>query len=165
MRIYLLPAKLTQTIRIFAGDDLRFQLNADGLYAFKNSSISGGEADYSNYVVHNSEGLFLTNVKDNGEKINRVEISWDGLILRNNSGDTVFNADNDGNLTIVGNIQAATVKLVDGIYLKNLCNRKMERQGCVLIRLVHLLMIKFFGLETRRSRFSMMELCGPQMPI
>lgn len=101
----------TNLIRIFAGDDLRFQLNADGLYAFKNSSISGGEADYSNYVVHNSEGLFLTNVKDNGEKINRVEISWDGLILRNNSGDTVFNADNDGNLTIVGNIQAATGKI------------------------------------------------------
>lgn len=101
----------TNLIRIFAGDDLRFQLNADGLYAFKNSSISGGEADYGNYVVHNSEGLFLTNVKDNGEKINRVEISWDGLILRNNSGDTVFNADNDGNLTIVGNIQAATGKI------------------------------------------------------
>lgn len=101
----------TNLIRIFAGDDLRFQLNADGLYAFKNSSISGGEADYSNYVVHNSEGLFLTNVKDNGEKINRVEISWDGLILRNNSGNTVFNADNDGNLTIVGNIQAATGKI------------------------------------------------------
>lgn len=101
----------TNLIRIFAGDDLRFQLNADGLYAFKNSSISGGEADYSNYVVHNSEGLFLTNVKDNGEKINRVEISWDGLILRNNNGDTVFNADNDGNLTIVGNIQAATGKI------------------------------------------------------
>ena len=101
----------TNLIRIFAGDDLRFQLNADGLYAFKNSSISGGEADYSNYVVHNSEGLFLTNVKDNGKKINRVEISWDGLILRNNSGDTVFNADNDGNLTIVGNIQAATGKI------------------------------------------------------
>lgn len=100
----------TNLIRIFAGDNLRFQLNADGLYAFK-TNTAAGEADYSNYVVHNSEGLFLTNIKDNGEKINRVEISWDGLILRNNSGDTVFNADNNGNLTIVGNIQAATGKI------------------------------------------------------
>lgn len=100
----------TNLIRIFAGDNLRFQLNADGLYAFKTNTVAG-EADYSNYVVHNSEGLFLTNIKDNGEKINRVEISWDGLILRNNSGDTVFNADNNGNLTIVGNIQAATGKI------------------------------------------------------
>jgi len=98
----------TNLIRIFAGDNLRFQLNADGLYAFK-TNAAAGEADYSNYVVHNSEGLFLTNIKENGEKIDRVAISWDGLILRNEKGEKVFYANADsGDLIIKGNIQAAT---------------------------------------------------------
>lgn len=101
----------TNLIRIFAGDDLRFQLNGDGLYAFKGEEGSSSEADYSQYVVHNSDGLFFTDLNIpivGGDKNsqNRVEISWDGLILRNNEGQKVFYADNNGNLTISGIIKA-----------------------------------------------------------
>jgi len=39
--------------------------------------------------------------------INRVEISWDGLKLRNWAGDEVFYADPDtGNLTLSGTVRA-----------------------------------------------------------
>lgn len=119
----------TNLIRIFAGDNLRFQLNADGLYAFK-TNTAAGEADYSNYVVHNSEGLFLTNIKENGEKINRVAISWDGLTLRNEKGEKVFYADADsGNLIIKGNIQAATGDIGGWLILPNSLQSKDGSAG------------------------------------
>lgn len=106
----------TNLIKIYAGDNLRLQLNQDGLFAYKQNSA--GEAKIDEYVVHNSEGLFLKQPK--GEKeisflssepvelVNRVEISWDGLILRNKEGNEVFYADpNTGNLTLKGFINAA----------------------------------------------------------
>ena len=95
----------TNLIRIYAGDNLRFQMNSEGLFAFK--SNEDGTANQNEYVVHNSEGLFLVNKKSNGTLINRVEVSWNGLIIRNKNGDSVFNADNNGNLTITGTIHAA----------------------------------------------------------
>ena len=39
--------------------------------------------------------------------IKRVEISWDGLVLRNLDNEKVFYADMAGNLTLIGNINAA----------------------------------------------------------
>lgn len=94
----------TNLIKIFAGDDLRLQLNADGLFAYKSDSL--GQADPNRYIVHNSEGLFSTIVKNNGDKINLVEVSWDGFKLRDQSGNFVFNADMEGNLAITGTITA-----------------------------------------------------------
>lgn len=106
----------TNLIRIYSGDNIRFQMNADGLFAYQEGT--NGETNFNKYVVHNSEGLFLTekNVEEyedeNGEKqtsVDLVEISWDGLILRNKQGDIVFNADRGtGNLTIAGEINANT---------------------------------------------------------
>lgn len=91
----------TNLIKIYSGDNLRFQLNADGLYAYGQQGV--GEADFNKYIVHNSEGLFLT---DN--KINLVEVSWNGFILRNSKGTKVFYADDEGNLTLKGTITATT---------------------------------------------------------
>lgn len=113
----------TNLIRIYSGDNLRFQMNADGLFAYAQGL--GGDANYDKYVVHNSEGLFLTEqtylkTGDNdetttikGEKIDLVEISWDGLILRkineDGSSKEVFYADPEtGDLTIEGKITAST---------------------------------------------------------
>ena len=134
-------------IKLYAGDQLRFQMNSDGLFAYKSFStnhakkdfavkqdiaeedIAPEKTDFKQYVVFNSEGLFLTakqgalyntqkmSTGDNQIKyqyaiaqkdINRVEISWDGLKLRNWAGDEVFYADPDtGNLTLSGTIRAS----------------------------------------------------------
>lgn len=99
----------TNLIRIYAGDNLRLQLNNQGLYAYQRAE--NGEANLNNYVVHNSEGLFLVNenVKLENEQvvdINRVSISWDGLQITNKSNEQVFYADEYGNLNIVGKITA-----------------------------------------------------------
>lgn len=109
----------TNLIRIYSGDNVRFQMNANGLFAYEETE--DGKTNFDKYVVHNSEGLFLTenNVEEyedeNGEKqtsVDLVEISWDGLILRNKKGETVFNADREtGDLTIVGHFEANTGKI------------------------------------------------------
>ena len=133
-------------IKLYAGDQLRFQMNSDGLFAYKSFStnhakkdfavkqdiaeedIAPEKTDFKQYVVFNSEGLFLTakqgalyntqktSTSDNEIKyqyaitekdINRVEISWDGLKLRNWAGEEVFYADPDtGNLTLSGTVKA-----------------------------------------------------------
>ena len=129
----------TNLIRIYSNDDLRFQMNGDGLFAYKswltsnpdknnqnnaaaiearnNSLDKRNGLDPAQYVVMNSEGLFLTAKKgaflidDNNnaveikQDVNRVEISWEGLVLRNNENKRTFFADPDtGNLNITGNI-------------------------------------------------------------
>ena len=129
----------TNKIKVYAGNELRFQWNGEGLYAYKSFSSDGAEIastitipnnkiDQKQYVKFNSEGLFLTSEKDayyraptatsiNGstiytydklpQTINRVEISWQGLKLRNWKNEEVFYADPDtGNLTLEGNIIA-----------------------------------------------------------
>lgn len=106
----------TNVIRIFAGDNIRFQMNATGLYAFKETVDALGEpaTDFNNYLVQNSEGLFLIEkipeTQDGVTSFNinrRVEISWDGFILRDGSGEIVFYADpENGKLILKGNIYA-----------------------------------------------------------
>ena len=133
-------------IKLYAGNQVRFQMNSDGLFAYKSFASSHAKkdsklsqdiaeedmavekTDFKQYVVFNSEGLFLTakqgaqyntgkiSIDDNQMKylygitkkdINRVEISWDGLKLRNWAGDEVFYADPDtGNLTLSGTVRA-----------------------------------------------------------
>ena len=96
----------TNLIKIYAGDNLRLQLNGDGLFAYKPNEL--GDADLTQYIVHNSEGLFSTIEKNdaNKTKINLVEVSWNGFILRDEDGGVVFNADRTGNLTITGTVNA-----------------------------------------------------------
>ena len=108
----------TNLIKIYAGDNLRLQLNQDGLFAYKKNEI--GEADLNRYVVHNSDGLFLKvpseDPKDSSsELINQVEISWNGLIIRDpkksRTEDPIFYADSEGNLIIEGKITAGSGKI------------------------------------------------------
>lgn len=171
----------TNRIKIYAGNELRFQMNGQGLYAYKGYSqeecdklIAVAPQDEAiikeqvstsakkQYLLYNSEGLFLraeagayvlqdellyadaehtipifetnTYIDDSGEEItyyvldpiteeriqktqprynivnsqvDRVEISWEGLILRNWSGERVFYADPDtGDLTLKGHVEA-----------------------------------------------------------
>ena len=146
----------TNLIRVYAGDKLRFQLNGDGLFAYKsifddpeflnllaNAEIGeselGQEAinrlqtntglDYLQYVVHNENGLFLVakegtviKNKDNelqeitGQDINRVEISWNGMRLRNWENEEVFYADADtGDLTLKGTLEATNLIISNDI--------------------------------------------------
>lgn len=130
----------TNLIRIYSGDDLRFQWNGEGLYAYKSVLSETGANDTNNiipvdnidkkqYVLYNSEGLFLRTeagaiISDGTsyslqslidinnvavEQIDRVEISWRGLILRNWRNEEVFYADPDtGNLTLSGTIIASS---------------------------------------------------------
>ena len=101
----------TNLIRIYSGDNLAFQLNRDGLFAYKEDD--NGKFNETQYVVHNSQGLFLTQKQGAqvGSRIltkdvDRVEISWDGIKIRNIEGEEVFYADDYGNLTLSGTIVA-----------------------------------------------------------
>ena len=74
----------TNLIKIFSGDSLRFQMNATGLYAYK--QINADEADTFQYVVHNSDGLFLKadkgvypeyiRIKKVAKTINEQTVHW-----------------------------------------------------------------------------------------
>ena len=130
----------TDRIRIYAGDKVAFQMNGEGIFAYKtlaaDQQISLSEEKYRQYisgivdtidalqyVQMNENGLFL--VAKNGAKyltrehndfgtvnvvgglINRVEISWDGLKLRDWEGNNTLWADPDtGNLNMIGRITA-----------------------------------------------------------
>ena len=131
----------TNKIKVYAGNELRFQWNGEGLYAYKSFSSDGAEIastitipnnkiDQKQYVKFNSEGLFLTSEKGAyyhapintsadgsiiyaydklSQTINRVEVSWQGLKLRNWKNEEVFYADPDtGDLTLKGNIIATS---------------------------------------------------------
>ena len=113
----------TNKIKVYAGNELRFQLNGSGFYAYKNAEAGLNQAaDYKQYLVYDSEGLFLTAKKgtryyytvdgssipaETKTDVNRVEVSWDGFILRNWNNEKVFYADPDtGNLSLTGTITA-----------------------------------------------------------
>jgi hypothetical protein len=108
----------TNLIKVYAGDNLRFQLNGDGLFAYGKTAT--GDTDFSSYVVHNEDGLFLTQ-----NNINKVEVSWDGFIIRDNTNKKVFYADASGNLVLEGQITASTGSIggweiqSDGLRSKN----------------------------------------------
>lgn len=105
----------TNLIRIYGGNNLRFMLTADGLFAY--GLKENNQEDFNSFVVHNSDGLFLTKkgltiLDDNGtnlenQTVNQVEVSWNGLIIRDiNTGNSVFYADEEGNLNLEGFITA-----------------------------------------------------------
>lgn len=128
----------TNLIRIFAGDNIAFQMNADGLYAYKwdLGNVNPTDATQPNrnfgyqkqYVVHNKEGLFLhadagaeisyfdeNNIEQTetlDQAVDRVAITWDGLSLSNYAGERVFYADADsGNLNIKGKLTATSLTI------------------------------------------------------
>ena len=130
---------------VYAGDRLRFQLNGDGLFAYKSflsdfdisSSNSGynsmmnnrtNDIDYGQYVVMNEDGLFLKAarnsyvlnqagndyIKLSGDVV-RVELSWQGLKMRNWQNNLTFFASADtGDLFISGTLNADNIYIQDG---------------------------------------------------
>lgn len=127
----------TNLIRIFAGDDLKLQMNGDGLFAYRsqwsndNGTIAADATradglDLGQYVVHNGDGLFLTaeagtiigedenhNPVALANKVDRVSITWNGLTLRNWNNDRTLWADADtGNLTVEGTIRAKELLII-----------------------------------------------------
>lgn len=134
----------TNRIKIYAGDELRFQWDGDGLYAYK-SAPDGVESENGvdpwQYIVYNSEGLFLKTKKgfsytsSDGEQnttqaeVSNVEVSWDGFILRDFTGDKVFYADEKGNLTLKGIIQASSGKIANW----NITSQSLESETISLV--------------------------------
>ena len=156
----------TNLINIYAGDNIRLQINKDGLFAYKSYlhgtmgpdgdgnytidqyeslSTNGkntlqtrinteGPVDKKTYVKVCEDGLFLIaesgaailekeykeyndkkewtgqyDVNHASQTVRRVEISWDGLKLRDWNNNLVFYADPDtGNLNITGRITATS---------------------------------------------------------
>lgn len=154
----------TNLIKIYSGDNLRFQMNGDGIFAYKSimsdsapgqrhpaannsdTQVVSAQAslDGKQYVLFNDEGLSLiakkgakvldatksnykivlsdSDIDQIGkinatkasnlrrlEQIKRVEVSWEGFVLRNWQNDKVFYADPDtGNLIISGTINATS---------------------------------------------------------
>lgn len=135
----------TNLIKIYAGDKVKFQMNGDGIFAYRSfiddmrdasSNVQGqiqrwiddniedgitDDLDRKQYIKYDENGLFLIaeqnalviNNNKNGfigplsQTTRRVEISWDGLKLRDWDNDEVFYADPDtGNLTLKGRIEA-----------------------------------------------------------
>ena len=108
----------TNRIRIYAGDQLRFQWNKDGLFAYKsytnNNNANNSLLNPDEYVKFNEDGLTLVkpittsvNGTSTTTEIKRVSLDWEGLILRNYYNEEVFKADaNTGDLIITGMIQA-----------------------------------------------------------
>lgn len=191
----------TNLINIYSDNNLRLQLNKDGLFAYKSWFSDGGDLpqdkleeinkregmDPSQYVVHNSEGLFLiakegatpeyqaikyaTTADNNNQPliitvnsknyeldrwpiikpdgtfdftnerysaltqdVNRVEISWNGLKLRNWNNDVTFYADpNTGDLvlggTLIENSTYLTIpeEIMEQLYTKQ--NPEVEGAG------------------------------------
>lgn len=131
----------TDKIMIYSGNDVRFQWNSEGLYAYRSLLETPDEMDENDqndvnsnqFVVYNSDGLSLIRKKWNFEKpigsaaedgviywqnlseqnaipqegIKQVEVSWNGLIMRNYQNQPIFYADSaTGDLTITGNFSA-----------------------------------------------------------
>ena len=131
----------TNQVNVYAGNDLRFVWNGQGLTAYKWNTVDGmniaaanGDEhpelyapglDTKQYVRYNGEGLYLIaepgswHIKKNNntaqvatydkdEAVKRVEVSWDGFILRNWENEKVFWADPDtGNLTLNGTLSTS----------------------------------------------------------
>ena len=153
-------------LKISAGGTEKFQINAEGIFAYKSYSdemVAGkniilpadisdnsigavtpptisGELDVYQYVKFGDDGLHLmakegtkylqavtaadTGTSSDGyiykqldSAIERVEISWDGLILRDWNNEKVFYADPDtGNLVLKGSIYADSGYFKGAVY-------------------------------------------------
>lgn len=111
----------TDKILIYAGDNMAFQWNPEGVHAYKIDD-SGFHKDI--YVKYSQHGLHLINdtlshIDKDGNKYDKwpenlrtyqhqslVSIDWNGLTLRNHNGDRTLYADLDGNLSITGTLQS-----------------------------------------------------------
>ena len=62
------------------------------------------------FVTHNGDGLFLINRTEAGDELKLVEISWDGLKIRNKRNEVVLEANDAGNL-VLNHIEAKSGRI------------------------------------------------------
>ena len=100
----------TENIRIYSGDNMAFQWNPEGIFAYKNVE---GELSSNVYVKYSQHGLHYIDETlewDDSNLVNGkqslVSLDWNGLKLKNRSGENTFFADMDGNLTLRGTLKS-----------------------------------------------------------
>lgn len=101
----------TENIRIYSGDNMAFQWNPEGIFAYKNIE---GELNPNVYVKYSQHGLHYIDETlewDDSNLVNGkqslVSLGWDGLTLRNKEGQkTLFAEAETGNLMLSGTMQS-----------------------------------------------------------
>ena len=100
----------TNLIRIYSDDQMAFQWNGEGLYAYKINEETG-KTTTDEFVRYSRDGLHYTKniINSNGdvEPINYVTLDWNGLTLRNSNNQETLSMDNEtGDLTLRGSLQS-----------------------------------------------------------
>ena len=94
----------TNVIRILAGNEMAFQWNSEGIFAYKNTE---GSINPNVYVKYSQHGL---EYKDND--IIMLSLDWNGLLMRDKNGNVTFSMDKEtGDLTMSGIIEARGGKI------------------------------------------------------
>lgn len=106
----------TTKIKIFAGKNVALQMNKDGYFAYRQIEQTDNEGNTNlvptpdEFVTHNGDGLFLINRTEAGDELKLVEISWDGLKIRNKNNEIVLEANEAGNL-VLNHIEAKSGRI------------------------------------------------------
>lgn len=106
----------TTKIKIFAGKNVALQMNKDGYFAYRQIEQTDNEGNTNlvptpdEFVTHNGDGLFLINRMETGDELKLVEISWDGLKIRNKRNEVVLEANDAGNL-VLNHIEAKSGRI------------------------------------------------------
>ena len=100
----------TNLIRIYSDDQMAFQWNGEGLYAYKINEETG-KTTTDEFVRYSRDGLHYTkniiNSDGDVESINYVTLDWNGLTLRNSNNQETLSMDNEtGDLTLRGSLQS-----------------------------------------------------------
>ena len=82
----------TSLIRIYSGDNLSFQWNGDGLFAYKRDEE--GRPTMDAYVKYSDQGLQFIMEEPNNENNCSVHLGWEGLKLAAQSGALTLTAQN-----------------------------------------------------------------------
>lgn len=78
----------TNLIKIYNGNNIAFQWNSEGLYAYK--TLDDGTPDLSQYVKYSQNGLeYINNI--NGKEVSTVSLGWDGLDITAQDGAVSLN--------------------------------------------------------------------------
>ena len=78
----------TNLIKIYNGNNIAFQWNSEGLYAYK--TLDDGTPDLSQYVKYSQNGLeYINNI--NGKETSTVSLGWNGLDITAQDGAVSLN--------------------------------------------------------------------------
>ncbi len=95
----------TDLIKIFSGNQMAFQWNSEGLYAYKFDGNGLAMSDV--YIRYNQDGLHYVKEQEDGTELRIVSLDWDGLTLRNNDGQhTMYLDAATGDLNLSGTLKS-----------------------------------------------------------